>query len=47
MIIVIAASTGAGFAVRSRDPIAAVLLFLFAAAAAAVLAGAFFGWFGP
>ena len=46
LLAVIAGSAAAGFAVRKRDPIAAVLLFVFATATAVVLTGAFFGWLG-
>jgi type VI protein secretion system component VasF len=41
---VIGASAWAGWAVRHRDPIASVLLFVIAALAAAGLVASFLGW---
>ncbi len=46
MLGLIALSAWAGYAVRKRDNIASVLLFLISGLAAVGLIGAVFGWFG-
>ncbi len=46
MLGVIGFSAWAGYAVRKRDAIASVMLFVISGLAAIGLAGAFFGWFG-
>ena len=46
LLAVIGGAAWAGFAVRHRDPIAAVLLFVIALLAAAGLVASFLGWRG-
>ncbi len=46
MLGLIGFSAWAGYAVRKRDVVASVLLFLISGLAAVGLIGAAFGWFG-